>query len=414
VHPLPATVYGRPVIVRLWRRLCDIGLEGLSLEERRKSRALNQFIFIAATSLLSYAGLVLVLVPHLTQVVVLDVVVASLHLTGYWHVRAGRRVFAVAQFLLLCNLHGAGVAYLAGPAFGFHYYSLAFVVVVFLVSPRKQWFHYPWALVAMASFLYFSGQPVTETSDVARGFALTTIVATCFTLGLVAFLFDHDARVAEADLEKEHARSEELLLNVLPASISKRLKDGQQSIADGFGDVSVVFADLVGFTELSQRLEPDELVRVLNEVFSSFDELAETLGVEKIKTIGDAYMAAVGLPEPNDEHAVVATRMALGMRDAIERLNETRGFSLGVRIGVNSGPVVAGVIGKKKFIYDLWGDTVNTASRMESHGVAGTVHVSESTAKRVEHAFELEARGPIQVKGKGEMNTYLVRGPIAS
>lgn len=405
-------MYGLRVVVRSWHRLSGLGTEGLSQEERRKLRALNQFIFIAIVSVSSYGGLLLVFEPRLTTVMMLDVAVAVIHVTGYWHVRAGRRVLAVVQFLFLCNAHLAAVAWLAGPTFGFHYYFLAFVGVVFLVSPRKEWFHYPWALVAVGGFLFFAQLPVPEATDVARGFSFATIVATCFTLGLVAFLFDRDVREAEADLEREHARSEELLLNVLPASISKRLKDGQQSIADGFADVSVVFADLVGFTELSQRLDPNELVHVLNDVFSRFDELAESLGVEKIKTIGDAYMAAVGLPEPNQEHAVVATRMALGIRDQIAVLNETRGLGLGVRIGVNSGPVVAGVIGKKKFIYDLWGDTVNTASRMESHGLPGEVHVSESTAERVRDAFEIEERGTIEVKGKGEMTTYVVRGPI--
>jgi len=345
------------MIAALWRRLAAVGTDGLSYETRRKVQALNQFTLIAAASLVVYAGILLVVAPELTQVVWLDIAAVVIHLSAYWHVRAGRRLFAVSQFLFVNNVHLAAVSYIAGPEFGFHFYYLAFVPVVFLVSTRKQWFHYPWTVFAVVAFLYFSHLPAGESTDVARAFSLLTILATCFTLALVAFLFDGDARKAEAALSEEHARSERLLLNVLPASICARLKDGDDDIADGLADVSVVFADLVGFTELSQRLDPAELVRLLNDIFSRFDELADRLGVEKIKTIGDAYMAAVGLPEPNPEHAVIATRMGLGMRDAIALFNESGHHELSVRIGINSGPVVAGVIGKKKFSYDLWGDT---------------------------------------------------------
>ncbi|NUP09222.1 MAG: adenylate/guanylate cyclase domain-containing protein [Polyangiaceae bacterium] len=236
-----------------------------------------------------------------------------------------------------------------------------------------------------------------------------TISTTFGTLVLLGYLFDADTRHAEKNLSIEHERSEQLLLNILPQSISERLKGGQKSIADGFSEVSVLFADIVGFTELSSRMPPAALVQVLNDVFSRFDEMADRYGLEKIKTIGDAYMVAAGLPEPRSDHAEVAVRMALGMRDALAEMNAEKGYGLSLRIGVHSGPVVAGVIGKKKFIYDLWGDTVNTASRMESHGVKDAVHVSEATAELVRGKFQLESRGTIQVKGKGDMVTYIVR-----
>jgi class 3 adenylate cyclase len=209
-------------------------------------------------------------------------------------------------------------------------------------------------------------------------------------------------------LTEERAKSDALLLNILPAAVADRLKAEERAIADGFGDVTVLFADLVGFTKLSERLTPEALVRGLNELFSQFDDLAEQLGVEKIKTIGDAYMAAAGLAGQRD-HAATMAAMALAMIDRVEAFGARLGEPIAIRIGVNTGPVVAGVIGKKKFIYDVWGDTVNTASRMESHGVPGEVHVTEATKQALGGAFDFEARGPIDVKGKGAMHTWLLR-----
>ena len=242
-------------------------------------------------------------------------------------------------------------------------------------------------------------------------FRIVSALATCLTLALIAFIFDRDATSAEAELAKAHERSEKLLLNILPGSISERLKRGEQSIADGLAEVTVLFADIVGFTQLSQRMPPEELVAALNEVFSAFDDLALKHGLEKIKTIGDCYMAASGLPEPRDDHAQAAVRMALEMVATLRAIDERRGHCLEVRIGLHSGPVVAGVIGKQKFIYDLWGDTVNTASRMESHGEKGRVQVSAATWALVKDAFVTEERPPMQIKGKGEMQPHLVLGP---
>jgi class 3 adenylate cyclase len=214
-------------------------------------------------------------------------------------------------------------------------------------------------------------------------------------------------RTKELAAEKEV--SERLLLNVLPAPIAERLKRGESKIADSFDAVTVAFADLVGFTQLSARMSAEDLVKLLNEIFSAFDRLSAEHGLEKIKTIGDAYMVVGGLPVARADHAPAVADMALGMVAAIERINVEHGTSLAVRVGVNTGPVVAGVIGERKFIYDLWGDAVNTASRMESHGVPGAVHVTESTRDALGDAFVVEERGVIQVKGKGEMRTFFVR-----
>ncbi len=211
-------------------------------------------------------------------------------------------------------------------------------------------------------------------------------------------------------LQDEQAKSELLLLNILPKPIAERLKAGERTIADNFADVTVLFADIVGFSQLSSHLSPPELVEFLNHIFSLFDELADKYGLEKIKTIGDAYMVVGGLPMPRPDHAQAIAQMALDMIDATTHLRTSHGETVAMRIGISTGPVEAGVIGTKKFSYDLWGDTVNTASRMESHGIPGRIQVTTFTYERLSKDFLFEERGIIPVKGKGEMVTYLLMG----
>jgi class 3 adenylate cyclase len=209
-------------------------------------------------------------------------------------------------------------------------------------------------------------------------------------------------------LQREQAKSEQLLLNILPPPIAERLKQEPGVIADRFEAVTVLFADIVGFTELAAGIAPEVLVCMLNEIFSAFDQLAERHGLEKIKTIGDSYMAVGGLPMPRPDHASAVAALALDMQAAIQALS---GGALSVRIGIHSGPVVAGVIGTKEFSYDLWDDTVNVASRMESHGQAGTIQVSAATYEHIQHTFRCAARGRIQVKSKGAMEVWRLLGP---
>ncbi len=210
------------------------------------------------------------------------------------------------------------------------------------------------------------------------------------------------------------ARSEGLLLNVLPRAIAGRLKREPGVIADSHDEVTVLFADIVDFTPFTERTEPARVVEVLNEIFSTFDAFAERHGLEKIKTIGDAYMVAAGLPEPRPDHAEAMAEMALDMQTEFGRLCERLGLDLAIRIGMDSGPVIAGVIGRHKFTYDLWGDTVNTANRMESHGLAGRIQVSEATYRRLCDQYEFEERGEIEVKGKGRRRAYLLVGRQAA
>jgi guanylate cyclase len=210
-------------------------------------------------------------------------------------------------------------------------------------------------------------------------------------------------------LNVEREKAENLLLNILPKEIATILKDRNDVIADHIGGASILFADVVDFTPMSARMTPVELVELLNEVFSYFDTLAEKYGLEKIKTIGDCYMVASGVPRPRSDHAHALTRMALEMREYV-RSHDFRGRTLKFRIGINSGPVVAGVIGRKKFMYDLWGDAVNTASRMESHGQGDVIQIARATYELIKKDFVCEPRGAIHVKGKGEMEVWHVVG----
>ena len=213
-----------------------------------------------------------------------------------------------------------------------------------------------------------------------------------------------------ADLELEREKSERLLRNILPEKIADRLKNGESTIADSFPEVTVLFADLKGFTEFSQHTDAQHLVGLLDEIFSAFDHLASIHGVEKIKTIGDAYMAVAGLPVPRSDHADAVAAMAIGMQEAFRDVMTSRSLGLEVRIGIHSGPVVAGVIGRHKFTYDLWGDTVNLASRMESHGEPSRIHVSEATRLLLADRFRFADRGEVTVKGKGVMRTFFLLG----
>lgn len=204
-------------------------------------------------------------------------------------------------------------------------------------------------------------------------------------------------------------RLHDLLINVLPAEIADRLSTEQrQSIADQHPEASVLFADVVDFTPMSGRLPPSEVVGILDRLFSEFDDLVDACGLEKIKTIGDAYMVAAGVPMPRPDHAHALAHLALDMRGVAARHSRDDGTPLELRIGVNSGPVVAGVIGRRRFLYDLWGDAVNTASRMESHGSPGEIQITRATYELIRDEFECEPRGTVDVKGKGPMETWFL------
>ena len=210
-------------------------------------------------------------------------------------------------------------------------------------------------------------------------------------------------------IESEREKSENLLLNVLPSSIAQRLKHEEGSIADRFNDLTVIFVDIVNFTKISSTASPESLIKMLNGIFTEFDLITQSFGIEKIKTIGDAYMAVSGAPEHSDKHAEIAAKAALRMLESASRFSAPDGTPLKVRIGISTGPAIAGIIGAHKFSYDLWGDTVNTAARMESSGEVGQIQVSESTYEILKDKFEFEERGIIEIKGKGLMRTWWLK-----
>lgn len=212
------------------------------------------------------------------------------------------------------------------------------------------------------------------------------------------------------ELEAAQDLADQLLYNVLPRQIAARLKQTPGTIAQAYESASILFADIVGFTPLSNQISPTEMIELLNQIYSHFDMLVEKYGVEKIRTLGDNYMVASGVPTPRPDHAQALSHLALDMLDYCEQLGSTQDEKLQLRIGINSGPLIAGVIGNKKFQYDIWGDAVNTASRMESHGEAGKIQVTQATANLLKDEFILKSRGPIDVKGKGRMKTWFLTG----
>jgi adenylate cyclase len=258
-----------------------------------------------------------------------------------------------------------------------------------------------------------AGTPADLPHGLRTWFFMLNIAGTTLAAFAILGYFVHQRELAHAALQAERERSERLLLNVLPAPIAERLKEDPGVLADHHDEVSVLFADLAGFTSHSAAMPADDLVGLLDEIFSRFDAVADAEGLEKIKTIGDAYMLVGGLPEPRPDHAQAVARAALAMLREVEVVAASRDRDwLAVRIGIDTGPAVAGVIGRRKFIYDLWGDTVNTASRMESHGVPGRIQVTARTAEALGSSFALERRGTIEVKGKGPMDTFFLVGPL--
>jgi guanylate cyclase len=272
-----------------------------------------------------------------------------------------------------------------------------------------------WLVIYFAQVIalgLLDGRLSQSAADLPGGIAIAFFVLNILGVTLSAYVmlgyFVEQRDRARIALELEQERSERLLLNVLPAPIATRLKAEHGVIAEHYDSVTVLFADLVGFTERAEDMAPTDLVALLDRIFTAFDRVADSEGVEKIKTIGDAYMVAGGLPDPRPDHVQALARTALAMRDEIGYI-AAHGYPwLAVRIGIDTGPAVAGVIGRRKFIYDLWGDMVNTASRMESHGVPGEIQLTARAAAALGPGFSVRSRGLVTVKGKGPMETFLL------
>lgn len=342
------------------------------------------------------------------------VIACAVFAVAMWLLRNGWPRAAMLLSYVEVAVHVIVIQVLLGPGAGYLSYYFALVAVPFLVfRPSERLIRtvcvlYPCLATPVLMRYGRDHAPLVPVDPALLDLlSLMNVAGTLFAVLMVVWYFQAASARAEAEIESARRRSDQLLLNILPASIAERLKSGESTIADHFPEVTVLFADIAGFTVLSSRITTAELIAMLNEVFSTFDHLAEKHGLEKIKTIGDAYMVVAGLPEPLSDNAAVMARMALDMREALAASAAGRA-GLKVRIGMHTGPVVAGVIGVKKFAYDLWGDTVNTASRMESHGETGRVHVSDATRAALGERFRFEDRGEQAIKGKGTMRTWFL------
>jgi class 3 adenylate cyclase len=318
--------------------------------------------------------------------------------------------FEILAHAILCFLF-------LGWGFGYQYQIIGVFVAPFLIPLRKR--ESIFTAVIMAGVTAWAYQytlthpPLAQIDPIQLNFLSIINMLAGFVVLIAGMYYIVDiAERAEVNLEIEHRKSETLLNNVLPTAIAARLKQDSTTIADSFSEASVLFADIAGFTPWAQRIPPDRVVSILNDMFSRFDELVDKYHLEKIKTIGDSYMVAGGIPLPRPDHAEAIALFALEMREMLATYNQQLDTKLQLRIGISSGPVVAGVIGKRRFLYDLWGDSVNTASRMESHGAAGEIQISEDTEYLLRGKFSIEERGIVEVKGKGPMKTYWLKGPL--
>lgn len=332
-----------------------------------------------------------------------------------FHLTRRYRLFVSSQLLLILILPFLLMMALGGfvRSSGVILWSLICPLGALLFdTPRRamRWLAAYLGLVVLSGFLEFHPLVSSSLSPilVTLFFVMNIAAVSSIAIVLLAYFVNQKDQLFVL-LRTEQAKSENLLLNILPKEIAAILKNESRTIADHFTEASVLFADMVGFTPLSARLEPVEMVELLNEAFSFFDSLLDKYGVEKIRTIGDSYMVASGVPRRRKEHAQALVRMALEMRDFVATHTFANGQRIAFRIGINSGPVIGGVIGKRKFVYDVWGDAVNVASRMESHGLGGAVQITESTYELIKNEFVCEPRGTLDVKGKGEMEVWLVR-----
>jgi guanylate cyclase len=409
----------RGAVLRLIERLADIGAR----PGRTEDEILRQGTLILASVLIAVLSLIWVVTYLAYGYPWSAAIPAAYQVTtvGGLLVLARTRNFAIfrrTQFVVFLVLPALLQASLGGFVASSGIMVWAIVVplaALALVGLRRSvvalvaFFVVVWTLALLDPWLS------QEPADLPRGVVITFFVLNVMGVTVSAYAmlgyFVEQREKARAALEAEQQRSERLLLNVLPEPIAQRLKANTGVIAEHYDSVTVLFADLVGFTERAEVIPPDELVALLDRIFSAFDRHVDAEGVEKIKTIGDSYMAAGGLPEPKPDHLAAVVRVGLAMRKEIAAMAAEPGCQwLAVRIGIDSGPAVAGVIGRRKFIYDLWGDTVNTASRMESHGLPGQIQVTERVAARLGPEFAVRPRGMIDVKGKGLMPAYLLDG----
>lgn len=394
-------------------RLVNLGVADQSASEIRRIQTINLIAMVGIFFNVTYdPWLALIDAGELWLVMTTNgiFVVAGV---GVLVLNAGGRVNAAMWLLAIGLWFNLGFAsFIVGPPV---FLFLLVLPITGVLITREQGIATQLTYIAIGAGLLVAVvllEPDTATSieGTAHETAITVLTAagTALSIGVIALYFKRVVDSAEAEMRAANERSEQLLLNILPEEIADRLKAGETGIADRYELATVLFADVVDFTPMSASMSADDLVSLLDEIFHLLDELVDALGLEKIKTVGDEYMVAAGVPEARSDHAQAMAELALRIRDAVES-RHFGGHRIRFRMGVHSGPVVAGIIGHRKFSYDLWGDTVNTASRMESHGVPGEIQISRTTRDLIADSYVCERRGVIELKGKGEVEAWFLR-----
>lgn len=373
-------------------------------------------------SIMTYMGLVthVALIPIFWMLGVELLVIINCFSVVFWILsivsnRMGCHFIAATTAVSEVLLHQILCVIIIGWGAGFQYHILFVPTAVFLLPHGQNGFKISLLFISTSTFFLLdlflrTSAPLTALTDFTlSAFNYYNAFVFISVISFITYYTNAKRHEAERTLKEEHQKSERLLLNILPASIAERLKTGSEIIADRFDSVSILFLDIVQFTEKSDKISAPKVVAFLNRLFLIFDDLTEHYGLEKIKTIGDAYMVAAGIPDPCNDHAERLADMSLDIKKALNDFNKLNSETVRLRIGIHSGPAVAGVIGKKKFAYDIWGDTVNTASRMEAYGEPGEIHVSEATYRLLRGKYDFEPRGIIGIKGKGDLQTYFLK-----
>ena len=404
-------------VIHFVSRIVSLGVsEDLGEVEARRVRTVNVIAVMAAVATVLTTTFYIVSVKP--DSVLLIIALSALYSFGYaaavavnasGHVEAAVWL-AITTGIVQNVITTFIVGFTQGPAPFFLIIALGAVLITRIEDRATRWFFLAVSIVGYVVLAIIDPEGTSNADASAERFSPIRqfVLMILFAAGIARYqrLLAHRAEEA---LGEANERSERLLLNVLPEEIADRLKAGEAVIAARAEAVTILFGDLVGSTPLSERLTPDQMVEVLNEIFTPFDDLADDLGLEKIKTIGDAYMVVGGLPTARPDHVEAIAEMALAMRVELSR-HTVEGFgTLQMRYGIHTGSVVAGVIGKRKFSYDLWGDTVNTAARMESQGVSGEIQVTEEVYTRLKDRYRFDIRGPVEIKGKGVIETYFLK-----
>ncbi|MCK5873991.1 MAG: adenylate/guanylate cyclase domain-containing protein [Alcanivoracaceae bacterium] len=398
-----------------WLDLLSPAPQATEAAQQRRQRLTRYALGAANVITLPYIVATALIDPHGTWLLILvNTLSVALFSTGQWMASLGRHNLARAMLMVTMQTQIALLIWLSGPTLNIAVFTfVAAALARVLYTPEEKWqlgifTAVPFLLLIVAMTLAdttpvdFSQIPPALMAFVRIANAVLCLLAVVLILGV----FNREVLRSEADLHAARQRSDNLLHAVLPQSIANELQGGRQTIADHHQDVTVLFADIAGFTPWSARQPPETVVAMLEKVFSRFDQHVTAAGAEKIKTIGDAYMAIAGAPAGCTDHAGRMARLAQTFMQEIGAIRAETGIPLDLRIGLHSGPVIAGVIGRLRFTYDVWGDTVNTASRMESHGTPGKIHISSATRALLEDNFQVIARGVTEIKGKGPMETW--------